>query len=127
MRGELVAIDLETTGLDHTQDEIIEIGAVRFKDGVIVDEFSTLIDPGRSLPTLITSLTGLRDDDLVGTPKIQDVLPQLLAFVGHSPWMAHNVSFDASFLNSRAFCKTTCASTPTNWRRCCCRARRAIT
>ncbi|MFN8448433.1 MAG: exonuclease domain-containing protein [Anaerolineae bacterium] len=99
MRGELVAIDLETTGLDPTHDEIIEIGALRFQDGAVVDEFQTLIDPGRSLPTLITSLTGIRNEDLVDAPKIQTVLPQLLAFVGSAPWMAHNVSFDASFLN----------------------------
>src|SRR5664279_2317175 len=80
MRGELVAIDLETTGLDYKQDEIIEIGAVRFKDGVVIDEFSTLIDPGRTLPTLITSLTGIRDEDLIGAPKIQTVLPALMEF-----------------------------------------------
>ena len=98
MRGELVAVDLETTGLDSSRDEIIEIGAVRFKDGVVIDEFSTLIDPGRPIPALITSLTGLRDDDLIGAPKLPAVLPQLLAFVGNSPWMAHNISFDSSFL-----------------------------
>ncbi|MCC6805379.1 MAG: DEAD/DEAH box helicase family protein, partial [Anaerolineae bacterium] len=98
MRGELVAIDLETTGLDSTRDEIIEIGAVRFVDGAVVDEFQTFVDPGRSLPTLITSLTGIRNEDLVGAPSIQAVLPKLLAFVGDAPWMAHNVGFDASFL-----------------------------
>ncbi len=101
MRGELVAIDLETTGFDPVKDEIIEIGAVRFKDGVIIDEFQTLVDPGRPLPTLITSLTGIHDEDLVGAPPVQAVLPKLLAFAGDSPWMAHNISFDASFLNQR--------------------------
>ncbi|MEP7293101.1 MAG: exonuclease domain-containing protein, partial [Chloroflexota bacterium] len=99
MRGELVAVDLETTGLDSSRDEIIEIGAVRFRDGIVIDEFSVLVDPGRPLPTLITSLTGLRDEDLIGAPKIAAVIPQLLTFVGSSPWMAHNVSFDAGFLN----------------------------
>ncbi len=98
MRGELVAIDLETTGLDYTQDEIIEIGAVRFKDGIVVDEFSTLVDPGRAIPTLVTSLTGLRGEDLAGAPKIQTVIPRLLDFVGKSTWIGHNVGFDASFL-----------------------------
>ncbi len=75
MRGELVAVDLETTGLDPAQDEIIEIGAVRMREGVIIDEFQTLIDPGRSVPSLVTSLTGIRTEDLIGAPKIQDVLP----------------------------------------------------
>ncbi len=98
MRGELVAIDLETTGLDYTQDEIIEIGAVRFRDGVVVDEFSTLVDPGRPVPPLVTTLTGLRSEDVAGQPKIQAVIPQLLAFVDRTPWVGHNVGFDASFL-----------------------------
>ncbi|MCZ2099831.1 MAG: 3'-5' exonuclease [Anaerolineae bacterium] len=75
MRGELVAIDLETTGLDSTRDEIIEIGAVRFVDGAVVDEFQTLIDPGRPLPHADPSLTGIRNEDLVGAPPIQAVLP----------------------------------------------------
>ena len=99
MRGELVSIDLETTGLDPAQDEIIEIGAVRMREGEIIDEFQTLIDPGRPIPTLITSLTGIRTEDLIGAPKIQAVIPQLAEFVGSSPFMAHNISFDASFLN----------------------------
>ncbi len=99
MRGELVSIDLETTGLDPAQDEIIEIGAVRMRDGVIIDEFQTLIDPGRAVPTLVTSLTGLTTEDLKDAPKIQAVLPRLLAFVGDAPFIAHNVGFDASFLN----------------------------
>src|SRR3954467_2197715 len=98
MRGELVAIDLETTGLDSSTDEIIEIGAVRFKDGIVTDEFSVLVDPGRPVPTLVTSLTGIRDEDLIGQPKLLAVLPQLLTFVGSSVWVGHNVGFDASFL-----------------------------
>ncbi len=101
MRGELVAIDLETTGLDVNADEIIEIGAVRVRDGVVIDEFSTLVNPGRSLPSLITHLTGIRSDDLLNAPSIKAVLPLLSAFVGNSPWMAHNISFDASFLNKQ--------------------------
>ncbi|MEO8398124.1 MAG: 3'-5' exonuclease, partial [Chloroflexota bacterium] len=98
MRGELVAIDLETTGLDSSTDEIIEIGAVRFRDGVVTDEFSVLVDPGRPIPTIVTSLTGLRDEDVIGKPKLLAVLPQLLAFVGDSVFVGHNVGFDAAFL-----------------------------
>ncbi len=98
MRGELVAIDLETTGLDPSHDQIIEIGAVRFKDGEIIAEYSQLVDPGRPVPPLVTSLTGLRNEDLVGMPRIAAVLPELKAFVGSSPWVGHNVGFDASFL-----------------------------
>jgi DNA polymerase-3 subunit epsilon/ATP-dependent DNA helicase DinG len=99
MRGEFVAVDLETTGFDPATEKIIEIGAVRMVDGVIVDEFATLINPERPIPPFITSLTGIRDDDVYNAPGIQTVLPRLKAFVGAAPWMAHNISFDASFLN----------------------------
>src|SRR6185312_11051203 len=98
MRGELVAIDLETTGLDSNQDEIIEICAVRVKDGVVTDELSILVDPGRPVPTLVTSLTGIRDEDLIGKPKLADVLSQIQMFVRDSVWVGHNVNFDANFL-----------------------------
>ncbi len=98
MRGEIVSIDLETTGLDSSVDEIIEIGAVRFKDGVIIDEFQTLVDPGRPLTNIVTSLTGLRNEDLIGAPSIQTVLPLVAEFAGHRPILGHNVGFDAGFL-----------------------------
>lgn len=99
MRGEWTAIDLETTGLDPSQDEIIEIGAVRVVDGQIVDEFSTLVHPGRAIPAPVTVLTGIQNDDLIGAPSIQAVLPQLQAFVGNTPLLGHNVGFDASFMH----------------------------
>ncbi len=99
MRGELVAVDLETTGFDPASEKIIEIGAVRMIDGEIVDEFSTLINPERPIPPFITNLTGIRNEDVYSAPGIQAVLPRLKAFVGQSAWMAHNISFDASFLN----------------------------
>ncbi len=98
MRGELVAVDLETTGFDPAGDKIIEIGAVRMIDGVIVDEFATLINPERPIPANITTLTGIRNEDVYNAPGIATVLPSLKAFVGKAPWMAHNISFDASFL-----------------------------
>ncbi|NDJ60818.1 MAG: DEAD/DEAH box helicase family protein [Chloroflexi bacterium] len=98
MHGELVAIDLETTGLSFTDDEIIEIGAVRFAGETVLEEFSTLVDPQRPIPDIVAQLTGIRSDDVVGAPLIRQVLPQLLEFVGDRPWMAHNITFDAHFL-----------------------------
>lgn len=98
MNGELVAVDLETTGLDPANDEIIEIGAVRTRDGEIVAEFSTLVNPGRPIPSLISHLTGIRNEDVSDAPSIQAVLPQLREFVGHAPLIAHNIGFDSSFL-----------------------------
>ncbi len=98
MRGDLIAIDLEMTGLDPEQDAILEIGAVRLRDGQIIDEYNTLIDPQRSISQVVSHLTGITDDDLVGKPRIAQVLPALTAFVGDAPLIAHNIGFDLSFL-----------------------------
>jgi len=111
MRGELVAIDLETTGLDQEQDAIIEVGAVRVVDGQIVDEYSTLVNPGRPIPDNITFLTGIRDEDFLPkphkpgepasrpAPAIAEVLPAIRTFVGDAVVIGHNVGFDLGFLN----------------------------
>lgn len=101
MRGVMVAIDLESTGLDHTQDKIIEVGAVKIKDGKIIDEFSTLVDPGIPIPSHISHITGIRTEDVAGAPKIDQVLSQIVAFVGDSPLIAHNISLDMGFLQQR--------------------------
>lgn len=101
MRGELVSVDLETTGLDAAHDEIIEIGAVRLRDGQIVEEWSTLVNPGRPIPREISALTGIRPEDVLDAPGIHQVLPLLNGFVGNAPWIAHNIAFDAGFLRRR--------------------------
>jgi ATP-dependent DNA helicase DinG len=98
MRGELVAIDLETTGLDTMKDAIIEVGAVKLRDGEIVDEFATMVNPGRPIPSQITHITGIRDEDIAGAPLIDSVLPQISAFAGTAPVIAHNISHDMGFL-----------------------------
>lgn len=98
MRGELIALDLETTGLDPHQDAILEIAAVRFRDGELIEEFSTLVDPERPIPALVTQITGLTDADVIGAPRIVRVLPQFMAFVGNAPIIAHNISSDVGFL-----------------------------
>ena len=94
----IVAIDLETTGLNPERDAITEIGAVRFSGRRIDAEWSTLINPGRRIPPEITRLTGITDAMVRGAPRIQDVLQDLDAFVGDSPILGHNVRFDLGFL-----------------------------
>lgn len=101
MRGLLVALDLETTGLDIQKDEIIEIGAVRMQDGEILDEFSTMVNPGKPIPINTTNITGIRQEDVVGAPSIAAVLPQLATFVGNAPVIAHNITLDTGFLRDR--------------------------
>lgn len=98
MRGELVALDLETTGLDVEHDSIIEIGAVRIRSGEIVDEFGMLVNPGFVIPAETTHITGIHQDDLRNAPLLTAVLPQISAFVGSAPVVAHNVAFDISFM-----------------------------
>jgi ATP-dependent DNA helicase DinG len=98
MRGELVALDLETTGLDTNADDIIEIGAVRFEGDRIIDELAVLVKPTRPIPPLVTQLTGILPEDVEAAPSIAEALPQLTDFVGDSPWIAHNAAFDGAFL-----------------------------
>jgi DNA polymerase-3 subunit epsilon/ATP-dependent DNA helicase DinG len=94
----IVALDIETTGLDSERDAIIEIGAVRFNGKRIEDEFSTLINPGRHIPEFITGLTGIDDPMVRQAPRLRDVIEELEAFVGESPVLGHNVRFDVGFL-----------------------------
>ncbi|MBC7871286.1 MAG: 3'-5' exonuclease, partial [Chitinophagaceae bacterium] len=101
MRDEIVAIDLETTGLDPTKDDIIEIGAVRMKDGKVIDEFSTFVNPGSPIPPNVSHITGIFPADVVGAPDIKALLPKLNDFVGDSPMVAHNLSLDMGFLQQR--------------------------
>jgi ATP-dependent DNA helicase DinG len=94
-----VAVDIETTGLDSARDAIIEIGAVKFKDDEVLDEWSTLINPGRPIPAKITELTGISDAMVRDAPSLWNMLPRLGSFVRDLPVVGHNVSFDLGFLN----------------------------
>ncbi len=94
----IVAIDIETTGLDPTSDAIIEIGAVRFNGHRVEAEWSTLINPGRPISQFITQLTGITNDMVRNAPPVKAVVSELADFVGDTPVLGHNVSFDLAFL-----------------------------
>lgn len=94
----IVALDLETTGLDTKTDAILEIGARRFDGSRVEDEFTTLINPGRHIPEFITGLTGISDEMVRQAPHVRDVANQLSGFVGDLPILGHNIPFDLSFL-----------------------------
>ena len=94
----IVALDIETTGLDPHSDAILEIGAVRFNARRVEDEWSTLISPGRPIPPFITQLTGITDQMVREAPPIRAVLADLKDFVGDLPVLGHNVQFDLAFL-----------------------------
>ena len=97
----IVALDIETTGLDPHKDTIIEIGAVRFSGNRVESEWSTLINPGRPIPGFITQLTGISNEMVRNAPPIKAVINDLAAFVGDAPVLGHNVRFDLSFLQKQ--------------------------
>ncbi len=96
--NEYVVVDIETTGTDVTSDKVTEIGAVRIKNGKIVESFQTLIDPEVSLSKKIVELTGITDEMLKGQPKIHEVYPDFIKFLGNAIFVAHNADFDYRFL-----------------------------
>ena len=98
LSGEFVAFDLETTGLSAKNDVITEIGAVIYRDGEILEEFQSFVNPHRPLSPRITELTGITDDMLRDAPDIDEVLPKFLEFCGDRPLVAHNADFDVSFI-----------------------------
>ena len=100
---EIVCFDIDTTGLKVTQEAITEIGAVRLRNGEIVETFQTFVDPERRLTPEIIGLTGITDEMLRGAPKLKDALTAFLAFAGDAPLAAHNAEFDISFI--RAGCR----------------------
>jgi ATP-dependent DNA helicase DinG len=94
----IVAIDIETTGLDENREAILEIGAVKFKGHRIEDEFTTLLNPNRHIPEFITGLTGIDDAMVRQAPRLRDISQELETFVGDSTLLGHNVKFDIGFL-----------------------------
>ncbi|MEG0729765.1 MAG: PolC-type DNA polymerase III, partial [Cetobacterium sp.] len=93
-----VVFDLETLGLNSHKNEIIEIGAVKLQGTRIVERYSQLINPGKPIPKKITEITGITDDMVVGMPSIEEILPKFMEFVGDSTLVAHNSTFDMSFI-----------------------------
>ena len=94
----IVAVDIETTGLNLDEDVIIEIGAVKFNGRRVEDEWSTLVNPRRAISGFISQLTGISNNMVRNAPVLPDVMGDFIGFVGDAPVVGHNVSFDLSFL-----------------------------
>lgn len=92
--------DLETTGGNHQTDKIIEIGLVKIKNLQVIEHKGFLINPEMHIPDFIQKLTDIKDNDVARSPKIQDVIDEILEFMGDSILVAHNTSFDVPFFNS---------------------------
>ena len=99
---EYVSVDVETTGLAPKQDKIIEIGAVRVRDGQIVGSFTSFVNPGRILPAHITELTGILQEQVDEAETMESVLPAFLEFAGDLPLVGHRILFDYGFLKRAA-------------------------
>ena len=93
-----VALDLETTGFSPERDEIIEVGAVKFQGERVLDTYSTLVNPYRSLPEAVHRLTGITQKELQQAPPFAAIAAEVEAFIGRAPLVGHNVAFDAGFL-----------------------------
>lgn len=92
-------IDLETTGGNPETERIIEIGMVKVEDRKITEERSFLINPQKDIPDFVQKLTGIKKADVEHSPKIEEVIDEILQFIGGSILVAHNTSFDIPFLN----------------------------
>jgi DNA polymerase III epsilon subunit family exonuclease len=94
---EFVVLDTETTGRDAKVADLIEIGAVRVRDGQIVDRFSTFANPGRDI--FGAQMHGITNAEVAGAPIAKEAAQKLLAFVAGAPIVGHNVGFDIGFLD----------------------------
>lgn len=100
MGKEFCVFDVETTGFDTTVCKIIELAAVRVKDGVISETFSTFLNPHELLDQRIIDLTHITDADVKDAPDIADVLPDFYKFAENTTLVGHNVNFDVGFINA---------------------------
>ncbi|MHA6251261.1 PolC-type DNA polymerase III [Oceanobacillus sp. CAU 1775] len=94
-----VVFDVETTGLSAVYDTIIELAAVRIKNGEIIDKFESFANPHKPLSDIIINLTGITDDMLVDAPEVDQVLKDFSSWIGDDILVAHNATFDIGFIN----------------------------
>jgi DNA polymerase III epsilon subunit family exonuclease len=106
VRTTFVVLDLETSGgAPHLGAHITEIGAVKVRGGEVLGRFQTFVNPGSPIPSFITALTGITDEMVSSSPRIAEVFPLLLEFLGsdrETVFVAHNAPFDLSFLKAAA-------------------------
>ena len=102
MDNEYIVLDIETTGLSFRTEKITEIGAVRVKDGEIVDTFECFVNPEIPIPQKIVELTGITDEMVSNAETIDKIMPKFLSFIGDLKLVAHNADFDVGFLKYNA-------------------------
>ena len=95
-------LDLETTGLSFRTEKITEVGIMKIKNGEVIDSFETFVNPEKPIPPKVVEVTNITDDMVKDAPKIEEVFPKILEFVGDSVLVAHNADFDIGFLKHNA-------------------------
>ncbi len=95
-------LDLETTGLSFRTEKITEVGIMKIKNGEVIDSFETFVNPEKPIPYKVVEVTKITDDMVKDAPKIDEVFPKILEFVGDSVLVAHNADFDIGFLKHNA-------------------------
>ena len=95
-------LDLETTGFSATTEKITEVGIMKYKNGKVIDEFSTFVNPEKHIPQRVTEVTKITDDMVKDAPTIKEVFPKILEFIEGSVIVAHNAGFDVGFLKQNA-------------------------
>ena len=98
LTNDMVVVDFETTGLNPHTCHIIEIGAIRIRNGQIVEEYSRFVNPMVSIPPEVSKLTGITDAMVRDANPADKEIPELLRFIGNATFAAHNAKFDYSFL-----------------------------
>ncbi len=96
--SDYVVIDTETTGLDPARDHIIELAAVRVRNGQPAETYQTLVKPPYPIDAFITELTGITNEMLKDAPAIKNVIADYVAFLGEDIILGHNVNFDINFI-----------------------------
>lgn len=98
-----VVFDLETTGLSATNDEIIEIGAIRFEANAPTEIFHTYVKPKKKISKRITLINGITNEMVENSPTIEDVIPKFLDFIKNDVLIAHNSNFDMGFILNQIY------------------------
>lgn len=96
--SDYVVFDLETTGINPNRDAIIEISAIKVIGNQVAEEFSTLVNPGRSIPKGATAVNGITDEMVADAPTVKEAIEHFLDFIGDSILVGHNIhTFDMNF------------------------------